>query len=343
MRIPLTDEPAPAAGNGAVEAAAVEPGAADLRGARVVVTGGRGFLGRQVVELLCGRGAHVVAPARDEVDLADVRRASHALADLRPDYLVHCAATGGGIGFMRAHPGTSCTDNVLVNTSAIEAARLARVRRYVGVSSACAYPGRVNQPMREPDIGDGEPEPTNAAYGHAKRLMLVQGEGYAHEYGLDCAFAVPTNLYGPGDDYEEHSSHVVAALIRRFEAARIANAGQVIVWGTGRATRDLLYVRDCAEGVVRLLETGAGPGMGPWPRAFNLGSGRETPVLEIAESVAGAVGFMGELGWDGDKPDGMPRKVLDSGRMRTQTGWFAATSLIDGLARAVTDFRARRG
>lgn len=310
------------------------------------MTGGRGFLGRHVVDVLIGRGAEVVAPTREEIDLADVRRASHALADRRPDYLVHCAATGGGIGFMRANPGTSCTDNVLVNTTAIEAARLGRVRRYVAVSSACAYPGRVTQPMREPTIGDGEPEPTNAAYGHAKRLMLVQGDGYAHEHGLDCAFAVPTNLYGPGDDYEEKSSHVVAALIRRFEAARLSGAERVIVWGTGRATRDLLYVQDCAEGIVRLLEAGAGSrpdidsGRAAWPLAFNLGSGRETPVREIAESVARAVGFAGELAWDTTKPDGMARKVLDSSRMWAQTGWFAATSLIDGLGQAVTAFRA---
>ena len=315
-----------------------------LAGARVLVTGGRGFLGTHVVEALARRGAVVLAPSRAEIDLADVRRAAQALADLAPDHLVHCAATGGGIGFMRAHPGTSCTDNVLVNTAAIEGARLARVRRYVGVSSACAYPGRVTQPMREPTIGDGDPEPTNAAYGQAKRLMLVQGEGYAHEHGLDCAFAVPTNLYGPGDDYDERSSHVVAALIRRFEAARLAGDARVDVWGTGRATRDLLYVADCAEGIVRLLESGVGaPGAGAWPRAFNLGSGRETTVREIAEAVATAVGYPGELRWDAEKPDGMPRKVLDASRMKAHTGWSAATTLAVGMSAAVADFRRSAG
>lgn len=318
-------------------------GTVELSGRRVLVTGGHGFLGRHVVAALAARGAVVLAPTRAEIDLADVRRAAAALADLQPERIVHCAATGGGIGFMRANPGTSCTNNVLVNTTAIEAARLAGVQRYVGVSSACAYPGRVTQPMQEATIGDGDPEPTNGAYGQAKRLMLVQGEGYAHEHGLDCAFAVPTNLYGPGDDYEEKSSHVVAALIRRFEHARKAGDPQVVVWGSGRATRDLLYVADCAEGVVRLLETGVVASGQPWPRAWNLGSGRETTVREIAEAVARAVGYPGELVWDTTKPDGMPRKVLDSARMRDATGWRATTDLDTGLRAAVASWRAAGG
>jgi GDP-L-fucose synthase len=311
-----------------------------LTGARVVVTGGHGFLGRHVVARLRANGAEVVAPRRAEIDLADVRSAALAIAALKPDFVVHSAATGGGIGFMRAHPGTACTDNLLVNTAAIEGARLAGVRRYVGVSSACAYPGLVTQPMQEATIGDGDPEPTNGAYGQAKRLMLVQGAGYAHEYGLDCAFAVPTNLYGPGDDYDERSSHVVAALIRRFEAARVAGDPRVVVWGTGRATRDLLYVEDAAAGVVALLQHGAGDAQVPWSRAFNLGSGRETTVREIAESIRSAVGYTGDLVWDTEKPDGMPPKVLDSSRVQARTGWTATTSLSEGLSAAIAAFRA---
>lgn len=314
-----------------------------LAGARVLVTGGHGFLGRHVVDTLRARGATPIAPRRADLDLADVRPAARAIADAAPDFVVHCAATGGGIGFMRANPGTACTDNVLVSTAAIEGARLARVRRYVGVSSACAYPGLVAQPMREPTIGDGDPEPTNGAYGQAKRLMLVQGAGYAHEHGLDCVFAVPTNLYGPGDDYDERSSHVVAALIRRFEAARRAGDARVVVWGTGGATRDLLYVQDCAEGIVRLLEVGAVEPGAPWGRAYNLGSGRESTVREIAGAVRRAVGFEGALDWDTTKPDGMPRKVLDAARMHAHTGWRAATDLDAGLTAAVADFRARFG
>ncbi len=314
-----------------------------LVGARVLVTGGHGFLGRHVVSTLRERRAEVVAPTRAEVNLADVGQASRNLADLRPDFLVHCAATGGGIGFMRARPGTSCTDNVLVNTTAIETAKMAKVRRYVGVSSACCYPGVVAQPMREATIGEGEPEASNAAYGHAKRLMLVQGAAYAQEFGLDCAFAVPTNLYGPGDDYDEASSHVVAALIRRFEAARRQGDPEVVVWGTGRATRDLLYVHDAAEGIVRLLETGAKDAGASWSRAFNLGSGREVTVREIAEAVVVATGFGGQLVWDTAKPDGMARKVLDSTRMWTATGWASVTGLDEGLKAAVLAFRELGG
>lgn len=313
-----------------------------LAGARVVVTGGHGFLGGHVVAELARVGAVVIAPRRSEVDLADVRRAASALASFEPEYVVHCAATGGGIGFMRANPATSCTDNVLVNTAAIEAARLANVRRFVGVSSACAYPGRVAQPMRELSIGDGDPEPINEAYGQAKRLMLVQGAGYAVEHGLDAVFAVPTNLYGPGDDYEPASSHVVAALIRRFEAARLAGDPEVVVWGTGRATRDLLFAPDCAAGVVALLGAGPVDPSVPWARAFNMGSGRETTVREIAEAVSVAVGYPGRLVWDVEKPDGMPRKVLDSSKIAAYCDWQAATPLAEGLAATVADFRATR-
>ena len=187
--------------------------------------------------------------------------------------------------------------------------------------------------MREEDIEAGAPEPTNGPYGYTKRLMLVQGAAYAAEYGFDCAFAVPTNLYGPYDDVAPARSHLVAALLLRFEAARMEGLAEVTCWGTGRATRDLLYAGDAAEGIVRLLERGGGP------EPINLGSGVERSVAEVAAAVAAAVGYTGRLLWDPTKPDGMPRKVLDSSRAVARLDWRAATSLEEGLRELVRWFR----
>ena len=305
-----------------------------LTGARVILTGGGGFLGRHLDRVLTARGAVVRIPRRADVDLRDVGATIRWVQDVGADFLLHAAATGGGIGFMQAHPAQACTDNVLMSTAAIEAARAAGVVRYVGVSSACAYPQAARQPMREDELQSGEPEPTNGPYGHAKRFMLVQGAAVATEYGVDCAFAVPTNLYGPGDDFGPDRSHVVPALVRRFEEARRAAVERVVCWGTGRATRDLLHVADAAEGIVRLLEVGGGPA------PVNLGSGLEHTVAEIAAAVARAVGFDGEVAWDTSRPDGMLRKVLDTSRARVRLGWSARIPLPEGLAETVAWYRS---
>ncbi len=305
-----------------------------LAGARVVVTGGGGFLGRHLTRALTARGAEVRSPRRAELDLRDVGATVRWVQNAGADFLIHAAATGGGIGFMQAHPAQACTDNVLMSCAAIEAARAAGVTRYVGVSSACAYPRDAPQPLREEHLLDGEPEPTNGPYGHAKRLMLVQGAAVAQEYGLDCAFVVPTNLYGPGDDFGPTRSHVVPALVRRFEEARRAGDPTVVCWGTGRATRDLLHVRDCAEGIVRALEVGGGPA------PVNLGSGVEHSVAAIAAAVAGAVGYTGAIVWDTTRPDGMLRKVLDTTRAHARLGWSARIPQVEGLAETVAWFRS---
>lgn len=304
-----------------------------LTGWRVLVTGGGGFLGSHLVAALRARGATVSVPRRAQVDLRDPAATERWFALVSPDAVVHAAAVGGGIGFMRAHPAVACTDNLLLNTSVIEAARKVGVKRYVGVSSACAYPGNPPQPMREEDIEAGAPEPTNGPYGYAKRVMLVQGAAYAAEYGFDCAFVVPTNLYGPGDDFDPDRSHVVSALIRRFEEARRSGAEEVVCWGTGRATRDLLHARDAAEAIAILLERGGGPA------PINLGGGREYAVAELATEIAKAVGFEGRISWDTNKPDGMPRKVLDTSRAAERLGWFPRTPLADGLLETVEWFR----
>jgi len=305
----------------------------DLKGARVAVTGGAGFLGKRIVEALTRRGAEALVPRRAEVDLREAQVARVWFARAHPDACIHAAATGGGIGFMRAHPARALTDNVLLNMSVLDAAHRSGVGRFVGVSSACAYGVDAPQPMREDAVFDGVPEPTNGPYGYAKRLMLVAGAAYAAEHHFDCAFVVPTNLYGPGDDFDLEKSHVVAALIRRFEEAKRNRTPKVTVWGTGRATRDLLHVGDAAEGVVRLLEVGGGPA------PVNLGSGVERSVEDIVASVAAAVGYSGEVAWDPTRPDGMPRKVLDTGRARERLGWRPRIPFEIGLGETVAWYR----
>lgn len=306
----------------------------ELAGARVLVTGGAGFLGRHVCDALLGRGAHPIALRRADCDLRDRSETFAMIAGMRPDFVVHAAAVGGGIGWMRKHPESAFAGNVLMNTTVLDAAARVKVRRLVGVSSACAYAVDAAQPMREEDLQRGQPEPTNGPYGLAKRMMLVQGVACAAEFGLDCAFVVPTNLYGPGEDFTPERSHVVGALIRRFEEARVAGAPEVTCWGTGRATRDLLFVRDAAEAIVRLLEVGGGPD------PVNLGSGDELAVADIAAAVARAVGYEGRIVWDASYPDGMPRKVLDITRASGRLGWAPRTALADGLAETVGWFRS---
>jgi GDP-L-fucose synthase len=306
-----------------------------LAGARVLVTGGGGFLGGHIVAALRAAGAEVLAPRRVTLDLrseADVRAWFRAQ---RPAFVVHAAATGGGIGWMKDHPADAYVDNIRMSTSVLEAAREIGVRGLVGVSSACAYAVDAVQPMREESVFAGEPEPTNGPYGHAKRAMLVHGAALAQQHAFPCGFVVPTNLYGPGDDTGPARSHLVGALLRRFEDARAQGLREVTCWGTGRATRDLLYAPDCAEGIVAALQ--AAPGAAP----INLGSGVERTVAEIARAVADAVGWEGTIHWDATKPDGMPRKVLDTGRARERLGWTPRTSLAEGLRETVAWYRAQ--
>jgi GDP-L-fucose synthase len=311
-----------------------DDGILSLDGARVAVTGGAGFLGRAVCARLVAAGAVPRVPRRAEVDLRDAGATARWFAAQRPDLVVHAAASGGGIGWMRAHPATSFADNVLLNTVVLDAAWRAGVRRLVGVSSACAYAADAAQPMREDALFAGEPEPTNGPYGHAKRAMLVHGRALHEEHGFDCAFVVPTNLYGPGDDFGPRS-HVVAALVRRFEEARVAGVNVVTCWGTGTATRDLLYVEDAAAAIVALLARGGGPA------PINLGSGEERTLAEIARACAEAVGYAGALDWDRGQPDGMPRKVLDTTRALERLSWRPRVALREGLARTVAWHRAQ--
>ncbi len=299
-----------------------------------LVTGGRGFLGSHVVDRLEARGARVFAPASAEVDLRDPVQARELLRRLRPRVIIHCAVNGGGIGYMREHPASVGFDNVHLNLHLMQAAaEEGGVDCFVGVSSICAYPRITPIPMREENLWDGYPEPTNGPYGLSKRIMMALGEACRAQYGLNAVFPMPVNLYGPRDCFHPARSHVVPALIQRFERARLDGVDEVVAWGTGQVTRELLYVEDCADALVRAAE------VMERPEPFNLGTGVETRVADLAQAVADAVGFEGRIRWDDSYPDGQPRKCLDIARAREWLGWEAAVPLAEGLERTVAWYR----
>ncbi len=305
-------------------------------GRRVLVTGGAGFLGSFIVERLRARGAAVMVPRSRQFDLrvrADVER---MMAIYSPSVVIHAAVDGGGIGYMRENPGSVYTNNVLMNTHLLHGSFEAGVEKFVGVSSVCAYPRDAPVPMKEADLWMGYPEPTNAAYGLSKKMMMEQGKAYAQQYGFTSVFPMPVNLYGPRDHFDPERSHVVPALIRKCEEARRAGADHIVAWGTGRATRELLYVEDCADAVVLAAEH-----LDTW-EPFNVGTGRETPVKELVETVARVCGYEGTIRWDTSKPDGQPRKCLEVSRVRALLGWEARVSLEEGLERTVAWYRSRR-
>lgn len=298
-----------------------------------LVTGGRGFLGSHVVDRLEDRGARVFAPSSREVDLRDAGQARALLAEVKPRVVIHCAVDGGGIGYMRDHPASVGFNNVFLNLHLLQAAAQQGVDCFVGVSSICAYPRITPIPMREENLWDGYPEPTNGPYGLSKRIMMAIGEACRQQYGLNAVFPMPVNLYGPRDCFDPLRSHVVPALIQRFEKARRDGVEEVGAWGTGQVTRELLYVEDCADALVRCAE------LVDRPDPFNLGTGVETKVADLAQAVADAVGFQGAIRWDATKPDGQPRKCLDVTRAREWLGWEAEVSLSDGLERTVAWYR----
>jgi GDP-L-fucose synthase len=299
------------------------------RDRRVLITGGTGFLGSFVVDRVRALGSQVTTFRSAETDLRQAAACADLMARARPQMVIHCAVDGGGIGYMRANPATIFTNNVLMNTNLLHAAWQAGVEKFCGVSSVCAYPRDAPVPMQESDIWSGYPEPSNAPYGLSKRMMVEQGKAYMAQHGFRCCFPMPVNLFGPRDEFEPTRSHVVPALIRKCLEARAAGADHVVAWGTGRATRELLYVEDCADAVVLMAERVENP------EPINLGTGVETPVRELIETVARVCDFGGEIRWDTTKPDGQPRKCLDVSRALERFGWTAAVDLAEGLSRTV--------
>ena len=303
---------------------------------RILVTGGTGFLGSFVVERLNALGAEVFSPRSREFDLCHSENARALMEKCRPEAVIHCAVDGGGIGYMRAHPGQIVHRNLLMNTHLMHASLEAGVEVFVGVSSVCAYPRDVPMPLIESRLFEGYPEPSNAGHGLTKRMMMEMGRAYSQEYGFKALFPMPVNLYGPRDEFSPERSHVVPALIRRFLEAADLNQEEVVVWGSGRATRELLYVEDCADAIVAMLLKGQGV------EPINIGTGVETSIHDLAHAIADACGYRGRLVFDASKPEGQPRKCLDTSRARELLDWSAKVGLDDGLKRTVLWYRSQQ-
>jgi GDP-L-fucose synthase len=304
--------------------------------ARVMVTGGRGFLGRRIVSKLEERGATPVVVRSADYDLTDPQRVRAALEDVRPDYVVHAAAVVGGIGANREHPGRFFFDNAAMGIHLIHEAWHADIKKLVVVGTVCSYPKYTEVPFREDNIWNGYPEETNAPYGLAKKMLLVQSQAYRDEYGFQSAFIIPTNLYGPGDNFDYDTSHVIPAIIRKCVEAQDAGEADVILWGTGSPTREFLYVDDAAEGILLGLERLDEPG------PVNLGAATEISIKELAEKIARITGFEGGLVWDPSKPDGQPRRSVDGSRARALLGWSPSVRFDEGLRRTVEWYRGVR-
>jgi len=305
---------------------------------RILVTGGAGFLGSFVVEKLRGRGYHNIAvPRRREFDLtheADTRR---LYAEHKPDVVMHLAAEVGGIGANRENPGRFFFANAAMGIHLIEQARIAGVKKFVQVGTICAYPKITPVPFKEADLWNGYPEETNAPYGVAKKALLVMCQAYRQQYGLDAIYVLPVNLFGPRDNFNLKTSHVIPALIRKCVEARKRADKQITAWGTGSASREFLYVEDCAEGLILAMEKYESP------EPMNLGSGREITIRDLTHLIAKLTGFGGEIVWDASKPDGQPRRCLDVARARKAIGFVSHTSLEDGLRKTIEWYESNAG
>ncbi len=300
-----------------------------LANRRVVVTGGAGFLGSFLCPLLESRGATVLVPRRRDFDLteqADVRR---LYLETKPDVVIHLAAEVGGIGANRANPGRFFYANAAMGVNLIEEARRFGVEKFVQVGTVCAYPKFTPVPFHEDALWDGYPEETNAPYGIAKKALLVMLQAYREQYDMNGIYLVPVNLYGPRDNFDLETSHVIPALIRKFTTAAVQDLGFVDVWGTGSASREFLYVEDAARAIVLASEryNDADP--------VNVGASREVTIKELVQTIGRLTGFDGEIRWDSSKPDGQPRRMLDTTRARERFDFVAETELEDGLRRTI--------
>ena len=308
----------------------------DLSSKRIVVTGGSGFLGRHVVDALEARGSTVLVPRKAQFDLTREADVERMYAQMRPQIVVHLAAVVGGIGANRAAPGRFFYDNVMLGALTMEHARRSGVEKFVGVGTICAYPKHAPVPFVEDDLWNGYPEETNAPYGIAKKMLLVQGQAYRQQYGFTAIHVLPVNLYGPHDNFDPASSHVIPALIRKCLDAVDHGHDEVICWGTGKATREFLFVGDCAEAIARATERYDDPA------PVNIGAGFEISIRELAELVAELTGFEGRLRFDPTKPDGQPRRMLDTSRARRCFGFTSITDFRTGLRRTIDWYRAHR-
>jgi GDP-L-fucose synthase len=298
---------------------------------KTLVTGGGGFLGSHLVERLEQAGHEVVVARRRDYDLTRYEDAERLFADARPELVFHLAAEVGGIGANRENPGRYWYANLMMGAHVLELSRVHSVGKLVIAGTVCAYPKFTPVPFSEDDLWNGYPEETNAPYGVAKKSVLVGGQSYREQYGLNAIFLLPANLYGPRDNFDLQTSHVIPALIRKMVDA----SGEVVLWGDGSPTREFLYVDDCADGLLLAADRYDEPG------PVNLGTGVETSIRELAETVADVTGFTGELVWDTSMPNGQPRRQLDATRAERLFGFRAGTALREGIERTVAWYKAQ--
>ena len=304
---------------------------------RVLVTGGAGFLGLHLVRALRARGMspdQITTPRSAGLDLR--RWESCQAAVEGQDIVIHLAAVVGGIGINRERPGKFFYDNLMMGTQLMEAARLAGVQKFVAIGTICAYPKFTPVPFREEELWNGYPEETNAPYGLAKKMQLVQAQAYRQQYGFNAIYLLPVNLYGPGDNFDPHSSHVIPALIKKCVDATENGDDRIVVWGDGSPTREFLYVEDCAEGILLATEGYDGP------EPVNLGSGMEISIKDLVQLIAELTGFEGEIVWDISRPNGQPRRCLDVSRAERYFGFRARTDFQEGLRRTITWYVEQR-
>lgn len=310
---------------------------ASISGRRVLVTGGAGFLGREVCRALAAREpAAISVPRSAQYDLRDRAAQSRLFADFRPDVVIHLAAVVGGIGANRANAGRYFYDNAIMGIQLLEQARICRVEKFVVLGTVCSYPKFTPVPFREDDLWKGYPEETNAPYGFAKKMLLVQAQAYRQQYGLNAIALLPVNLYGPGDNFDLQTSHVIPALIRKTIEARERDADMLEVWGTGAASREFLFVRDAAAAVVAATD------LYNKPDPVNIGSGQEITIRDLVELICRLCRFEGRISWDSSKPDGQPRRCLDTSRAAAEFGFRATTQLIEGLRETVEWYEEHR-
>ena len=308
----------------------------DLQGKRVMVTGGGGFLGRRIVSTLEERGAVPLVVRAADHDLTDPNEVTRVLSALQPEIVLHAAAVVGGIGANRDNPGRFFYENAVMGIHLIHEAMTAGIEKMLVVGTVCLYPKFTPVPFSESDIWNGYPEETNAPYGLAKKMLLAQAQAYRAQYGFNCIYLIPTNLYGPNDNFDLQTSHVIPAMIRKFIEAKDTPDAVVTLWGTGSASREFLYVDDAAEGLVRGLERydGSDP--------INLGSNEEVTIRDLAERIAGIIGYEGRIEWDSSKPDGQPRRAVDGSRAAELLGWHPKMELDEGLRTTVDWFISKR-
>jgi len=301
---------------------------------KVLVTGGAGFLGTHLVQQLKKAGVQVFVPRSKEYDLRKKNICRQLVKN--KDIVIHLAAKVGGIGYNRERPGEMCYENILMGTFLMEEARLAKVSKFVAIGTVCSYPKYTPVPFKETDLWNGYPEETNAAYGLAKKMLLVQSQSYRIQYGFNSIYLIPVNLYGPGDKFDPDKSHVIPALIKKIVDAKQQKENKVIVWGHGKATREFLYVEDAARGIILAAEKYNAPD------PVNLGSNSEISIKDLVRLISKIVGFKGRISWDQTKPDGQPRRKLDSNRALKEFGFKSKTNFTQGLRNTINWYLQNR-